>query len=108
MIKKIEDWPFPEVSNEFKRGNKNFFEITKDVFEQQLGVLPPMRPEWSSRYTIFFCPEEYTFTDEGPIHTVYVEIKGDVEEDSRFYCKCTHIKERNSFYILELLKQLEQ
>ena len=106
MIEKITNWPFPRITNEWKRGNTNFFEITQEVFEQQLGVLPPMRPEWGASYSMFFCPEEYTYTDKGAIHTVYIEIKGELPTDSRFFCKLTSIKGTNQFYIRELMEQI--
>ena len=105
-IEKITNSPFPRITNEWKRGNTNFFEITQEVFEQQLGVLPPMRPEWGASYSMFFCPEEYTYTNEGAIHTVYIEIKGELPTDSRFFCKFTNIKRTNAQIFQELQIQL--
>ena len=106
QIEKITDWPFPRITDEWKRGNFNFFEITEEVFENQLNCLPPMRPEWGASYSMFFCPEEYTYTDEGAIHTVYIEIKGELPTDSRFFCKLTSIKRTNAQIFQELQIQL--
>lgn len=108
MIEKITDWPFPRITDEWKRGNTNFFEITQEVFEQQLGVLPPMRPEWGASYSMFFCPEEFDCDANNSFHMVYIEIKVELPTDSRFFCKVANARKSNLFYMMELQETMKQ
>lgn len=70
MIKKIEGWPFPEVTDQFKLGNHSFFEIDEEVFENQLNALPPSRLKFDGPNIIFWCSEPYNDTH----HNVYIRL----------------------------------
>lgn len=113
MSKRIQnlgtEWPFPTIVDAWRGGDTNFFEISQEVFDQQLSVLPPMRDEYTMSYCIFLCPEEYDFVNGEAIHTVYVELKpNESRPESRFFCKMTGLKKRNSELLRDLFELINQ
>jgi hypothetical protein len=99
-----DEWPFPTITDAYRGGDRNFFEVSERVFDEQLACLPPIYDEYTMGYTIFRISEEWDTVNNEPIHTLYIQLNR--ESGVRYFCKMESIYKRNNKCLCELYEAL--
>jgi hypothetical protein len=97
-------WPFPTITDAFRGGNRNFFEVSERVFDEQLACLPPIYDEYTMGYTIFRIVEQWDTINNEPIHTLYIQLNRDGKR--RNFCKMESLYKKNNKCLIELYEAL--
>lgn len=77
-----DEWPYPAVSNLWHRKCLRWWEVTEDIYIEQLECLPPAR----TAYACFMVGEPETHTNRGPVYCAFVHMP----DTHRFFCKLDH------------------
>jgi len=90
-------WPYPEIFNRYKAGDRSWFETTEDVYWDQLGSVPPYRH--NGKAFVVGVPWDHT-PDDIPIATVFVQVAG------RYFCRMIALNEwKPAIFWKEILKK---
>ena len=101
-----DEWPFPTITDSYRGGDRNFFEVSERVFDEQLACLPPVMEEYTGSYTMFRICEEWDTVGREPIHTLYIQLNRDGKK--RNFCKMESLYKKNNKCLIELYEALSK
>lgn len=75
------DWPYPDVEDRFRAGDKSWREVTEAVYWDQLECLPPIRMNGNA----FMVGEPWDSDARGNIYSTFVQV------GQRYFCRMDHL-----------------